>query len=253
MEMKDTLSLCSNSEEREMQRLQQKARISKASSMNGLRTLRFHFKYLSLVLQDFGDAASTFTRTFFEDMNKLEKHLIEEKLHENDCKTALTALRTMLEKIFNSELLKFLNFNFKKYTGLETQPFKDAMIVVMENTCFGKENSSSETVFSKSVKKSSLDSETKDVHAIKYKMSKVKKRCMAYVRSLHSHLQVLSKEDLKGTRIEHGFKWAFLSLFGQDDDTFTSMMFLSVDKLQKQINKDEFQDGSMVAFWVLNR
>ncbi|GJW16624.1 hypothetical protein Tco_0024060 [Tanacetum coccineum] len=44
---------------------------------------------------------------------------------------------------------------------------------------------------------------------------------MAYLRSLHSHLQVLSKEDLKGTRIEHGFKWAFMSLFGQDDDTFT--------------------------------
>ncbi|GKF39025.1 hypothetical protein Tco_0119086, partial [Tanacetum coccineum] len=28
-----------------------------------------------------------------------------------------------------------------------------------------------------------LDSETKDVHAIKYKMSKAKERCMAYFRS----------------------------------------------------------------------
>ncbi|GJV63220.1 hypothetical protein Tco_1474048 [Tanacetum coccineum] len=54
--------------------------------------------------------------------------------------------------------------------------------------------------------------ETKDVHAIKYKMSKTKERCMAYFRSLHSHLQVLPKEDLKGTRIEHGFKRAFMSL-----------------------------------------
>ncbi|GJS27865.1 hypothetical protein Tco_0488485 [Tanacetum coccineum] len=44
---------------------------------------------------------------------------------------------------------------------------------------------------------------------------------MAYFRSLHSHLQVLSKEDLKGTRIEHGFKRAFMSLFGHDSDTFT--------------------------------
>ncbi|GJY63556.1 hypothetical protein Tco_0465016 [Tanacetum coccineum] len=52
-------------------------------------------------------------------------------------------------------------------------------------------------------------SETKDVHAIKYKMSKSKERCMQYFRSLHSYLQVLSKEDLKGTRIEHGFKRAF--------------------------------------------
>ncbi|GKF72883.1 hypothetical protein Tco_0219215, partial [Tanacetum coccineum] len=59
--------------------------------------------------------------------------------------------------------------------------------------------------------------------------------------------------DLKGTRIEHGFKRAFMSLFGQDVETFTSMMFLNVDQLQKQLDKDEFQeDGSMTAFWVLN-
>ncbi|GJT64183.1 hypothetical protein Tco_1015663 [Tanacetum coccineum] len=77
---------------------------------------------------------------------------------------------------------------------------------------------------------------------------------MAYFRSLHSHLQVLSKEYLKGTRIEHGFKRAFMSLFGQDDDTFTSTMLLNVDQLQKQLNKDEFQeDRSMASFWVINR
>ncbi|GJQ95291.1 hypothetical protein Tco_0006430 [Tanacetum coccineum] len=63
----------------------------------------------------------------------------------------------------------------------------------------------------------------------------------------------LSKEDLKGTRIEHGFKRAFMSLFGQDVDTFTSTMLLNVDQLQKQLDKDEFQeDGSMAAFWVVN-
>ncbi|GJZ91975.1 hypothetical protein Tco_0664040 [Tanacetum coccineum] len=73
----------------------------------------------------------------------------------------------------------------------------------------------------------SLDSVTKDVHAIKYKMSKAKERCMAYFRSLHSHLQVLSKEDLKGTRIENGFKRAFISLSGQDVDNFTSTMLLN--------------------------
>ncbi|GJX89177.1 hypothetical protein Tco_0341191 [Tanacetum coccineum] len=97
-----------------------------------------------------------------------------------------------------------------------------------------------------------MDSATKDVHAIKYKMSKAKERCMAYFRSLHSHLQVLSKEYLKGTRIEHGFKRAFMSLFDQDVDTFTSIMLLNVDQLQKQLDKDEFQeDGSMEAFWVV--
>ncbi|GJR75697.1 hypothetical protein Tco_0088062 [Tanacetum coccineum] len=45
-----------------------------------------------------------------------------------------------------------------------------------------------------------------------------------------------------------------MSLFGQDDDTFTSTMFLNVDQIQKQTDKDDFQeDGSMTSFWVINR
>ncbi|GKA54198.1 gag-pol polyprotein [Tanacetum coccineum] len=123
------------------------------------------------------------------------------------------------------------------------------LALVIQNTCSEKEDTAS----SKSVKEISLDSAIKDVHAIKYKMSKAKERCMAYFRSLHSHLQVLSKEDLKGTRIEHGFKRAFMSLFGQDVDTLTSIMLLNIDQLQKQLDKDEFQeDGSMAAFWMIN-
>ncbi|GJR91203.1 hypothetical protein Tco_0215214 [Tanacetum coccineum] len=125
-------------------------------------------------------------------------------------------------------------------------------LVVIPNTCSKKEDSNSKTPSSKSVNESSLDSATKDVYAIKYKMSKSKERCMAYFQSLHSHLQVLSKEDLKGTRIEHGFKRAFMSLFGQDVDTFTSTMLLNIDQLQNQLDKDKFQeDGSMAAFWVI--
>ncbi|GJY60493.1 hypothetical protein Tco_0461150 [Tanacetum coccineum] len=46
-------------------------------------------------------------------------------------------------------------------------------------------------------------------------------------------------------------KGHFMSLFGQDVDTFTSTMLLNVDQLQKQLDKDKFQeDGSMTAFWV---
>ncbi|GJS23266.1 retrovirus-related pol polyprotein from transposon TNT 1-94 [Tanacetum coccineum] len=56
------------------------------------------------------------------------------------------------------------------------------------NSCSEKEDSNSETASSKSAKECSLNSETQDVHAIKYKMSKAKERCMAYFRSLHSHL-----------------------------------------------------------------
>nr|GEW31261.1 integrase, catalytic region, zinc finger, CCHC-type, peptidase aspartic, catalytic [Tanacetum cinerariifolium] len=37
---------------------------------------------------------------------------------------------------------------------------------------------------------------------------------------------VLSKEDLKCTRIEHGFKRAFMSLFGQESDTSTTFLVI---------------------------
>ncbi|GJT56166.1 hypothetical protein Tco_0991220 [Tanacetum coccineum] len=46
----------------------------------------------------------------------------------------------------------------------------------------------------------------------------------------------------KGTRIKHGFKRAFMLLFGQDVDTFTSTMLLNIDQLQKKLDKDDFQE-----------
>nr|GEV81849.1 hypothetical protein [Tanacetum cinerariifolium] len=63
-----------------------------------------------------------------------------------------------------------------------------------------------------------------------------------------------NSEFKERTRIEHGFKRAFMSLVRQDADTFTRTMFLNVDQLQKQLEKEEFQeDATMAAFWVINR
>ncbi|GJX42873.1 hypothetical protein Tco_0257863 [Tanacetum coccineum] len=252
----DTVSSCSTS------KVQEKTQLSRSRCMNSLREVKSQFKFLSETLQDFG-TIPIFKRTFSQDLDLLEQHLTKDILSHTDCNTTLTKLITKFENAFNSEFKEHM----QKYTRFNAQSFQDAMIfqelnvdslkvdlVVIQNTCSEKEDSNSETASNKSVKESSLDSATKDVHAIKYKMSKAKERCMTYFRSLHSHLQVLSKEDLKGTRIEHGFKRAFMSVFGQDNDTFTSTMFLNVDQLQKQLDKDDFQEnGSMAAFWVINR
>ncbi|GKE21718.1 hypothetical protein Tco_1433230, partial [Tanacetum coccineum] len=192
---------------------------------------------------------------------------VQEKtqLSKEGCMKSLKALQSQFT--FLTDTLKDfeLRERIHKYTAFDAQSFKDTMIHDMDSiekymleiilhqqeTQQLKENSNSETALIKSVKDCILDSETKDVHAIKNKMSKAKERCMTYFHSLHSHLRVLSNEDLKGTRIEHGFTRAFMSLFGQDDDTFTSTMFLNVDQLQKKLDKDEFQeDVSMAAFWM---
>ncbi|GJS36297.1 hypothetical protein Tco_0534679 [Tanacetum coccineum] len=176
--------------------------------------------------------------TIIGDMDFIKKYMLETILHQQEIQKLLTEKKLLQTQEVQSNIV---------------QAFK-ANSIVMENTCSEKENSNSEPTFNKSVKENSLDSEIKNVREIKYKMSKAKERCMAYFRSIHSHLQVLSKEDLKGTHIEHGFKRAFMSLFGQDDDTFTSTMFIHVDQLQEQLDNDEFQEErSMAAFWVINR
>ncbi|GJV73799.1 hypothetical protein Tco_1493794 [Tanacetum coccineum] len=54
-------------------------------------------------------------------------------------------------------------------------------LIVIQNTCSEEEESNSETASSKSVKECSLNSETKDVHAIKYKMFKSKRKMHAYI------------------------------------------------------------------------
>ncbi|GJT15998.1 hypothetical protein Tco_0874704 [Tanacetum coccineum] len=83
---------------------------------------------------------------------------------------------------------------------------------------------------------------------------KAKKSCMVSFRKLHSHLKRLSHDKLKGTRTESGFKCAFATLFGQDVETFIGTMFLNVDQLEKQLDKEEFQEiGSMTSFKVLKK
>ncbi|GJU82513.1 hypothetical protein Tco_1284878 [Tanacetum coccineum] len=126
MEPKDTLSSCSVSKDHEIQRLQKKLRISKASSMNGLKALQSNFKSLSGVF-DFG-GVPTLKRTFSQDMDSLEKHPTKEIFHEIYCKIALTKLRTMFENTFNSELKEHI----QKYTIFDAQSFKDTMIGDMD-------------------------------------------------------------------------------------------------------------------------
>ncbi|GKE79156.1 hypothetical protein Tco_1545276 [Tanacetum coccineum] len=75
---------------------------------------------------------------------------------------------------------------------------------------------------------------------------------MISFRLLHSLLMVFSNNDLKGTQIEGCFERAFAALFDQDIQTFRSSMLQNLDQLEKQLDKEEFQEtGSMDAFIVL--
>ncbi|GJT76081.1 hypothetical protein Tco_1042806 [Tanacetum coccineum] len=93
---------------------------------------------------------------------------------------------------------------------------------------------------------SSTDSQMQQIQ------DKAKRSCMVSFRRLHSHLKLLSNNNLKGTQTEYGFKRAFATLFGQDLETFTGTMFLNMDQLEKQLDNEEFQEiGSMAYFKAL--
>nr|GFA00274.1 hypothetical protein [Tanacetum cinerariifolium] len=81
---------------------------------------------------------------------------------------------------------------------------------------------------------------------------KAKKSCMVSFRQLHSHLKRLSQSDLQGTQTESGFKCAFATPSCQDTETSIGTMFLNVEQLEKQLDKEDFQEiGSMATFNVL--
>nr|GEY45952.1 hypothetical protein [Tanacetum cinerariifolium] len=62
---------------------------------------------------------------------------------------------------------------------------------------------------------------------------------------------LIKPSSLDGTRIEYGFKRAFATLFLQDVEIFTGTMFLNVDQLEKQLDKEEFQEiGPVAAFRI---
>ncbi|GJT51748.1 hypothetical protein Tco_0977905 [Tanacetum coccineum] len=98
---------------------------------------------------------------------------------------------------------------------------------------------------------SNSNSQERELYQLQQMQHKAKESCMKSFRLLQSHLQVLSYNDLK---INGCFERAFATLFEQDVQTFTGIMLLNLDQLEKQLDKDEFQgDRSMDVFCVINK
>nr|GEZ88374.1 hypothetical protein [Tanacetum cinerariifolium] len=98
-------------------------------------------------------------------MDSIGKYMLEIILHQQRTLQLLKQKKLMQTQEDHSNLIPALNIDSLKVD-----------LVVIQNTYPEKEDSNSETASSKSVKESSLDYATKDVHAIKYKMSKGQKK-----------------------------------------------------------------------------
>ncbi|GKD91674.1 hypothetical protein Tco_1367181 [Tanacetum coccineum] len=195
-----------------------------------------------------------FRRTFAQDLDLLEQHLTKEIISQTDYKEyliTLSILTTSLKMNFNSEFKE----RMQKYTRFDAQSFKDAMICNMDS--IGKymleiilhQQRNPHLLKEKKLMQTQED-HSNPIQALNIDSLKVE---LAVIQNTCSE-----KEDTNSGRlhpaisdcIEHGFKRAFMSLFGQDVDTFTSTMLLNVDQLQKQLDKDEFlRRWIHAAFW----
>nr|GEY26130.1 hypothetical protein [Tanacetum cinerariifolium] len=257
METKDSLSSCSSSKEQEIKQLQMQTKNSKENSLNNLHALQSTIQHLSSsnysMYNKFRDAfhrlfeadERTFKTVLSLNMQNLERQLNKETLHQKDSNFDLRVIKVQFEPFIHSKLLEPSNYNsydletrqdFKEYTQMEAQTFKETIIQHMnsiEQCIVERENL--EQVLQKRLNERKLQiqgctfQEVKALYAIL--KDNAKKRCMVSLRQLHSHLKRLSQNDLQGSQTESGFKRAFVTIFGQDLETFTGTMFLNVEQL----------------------
>ncbi|GJY17434.1 hypothetical protein Tco_0388925 [Tanacetum coccineum] len=125
--------------------------------------------------------AQSFKDTMICNIDFIEKYMLEMTLHQQEIQKLLTEKKLQQIQEVQSNAVQALKVDS----------------VFIENTCSGKENSNSETAFSKSAKKSSVDSETKDVHAIKYKMSKTQESKVDSGKALNVGLVVTESNGIE--------------------------------------------------------
>ncbi|GKC82959.1 hypothetical protein Tco_1138676 [Tanacetum coccineum] len=88
----------------------------------------------------FSNDVKTFKFELFHNMNNLEKQLNKETLHEQNSKSDLSVIKVQFDKFLHSKELKPSNYdgchvreNFKDYTQMEAQSFKDLIIQQMDS------------------------------------------------------------------------------------------------------------------------
>nr|GEV15770.1 hypothetical protein [Tanacetum cinerariifolium] len=185
-------------------------------------------------------------------MNAPEQQLTKETIIESNCQNAFKVLKTPFEKIFTSVLINpssldgtYARKDFHAYTGMEPQLFKE---IILKNFDFIENDMLKTIIHAQTIQQRLDDKELQiqecTVQEVKASDAilevKAQERCMVSFRLLHLHLKLLSNNNLKGTRIEYGFKRAFATLFGKDVETFTGTMFLNMDLLEKQLDNKEF-------------
>nr|GEX03962.1 hypothetical protein [Tanacetum cinerariifolium] len=164
-----------------------KEEYQETGSMNAFKALKRHFQLLISFQYNFEGFNELMIRKYFLAYTRTEVQQFRNTLiqHMESVKKSIDE-RAQHQRAYDSRM-NDRRMQSKEKKKLQIQEVQSNTVheskvgsIVMKNTCARKENGTSETASSKTVKETSLDSATKDVHAIKYKMSKAKERCMTH-------------------------------------------------------------------------
>ncbi|GKE15040.1 hypothetical protein Tco_1422617 [Tanacetum coccineum] len=188
----------------------------------------------------FGEEFKSFRDGFVRIMAQLEKQLDKEEIHVCDSKKCLTQLKKKFEKFFylkpKEDFHECDGRAFQSYSGYSIQEFKDRIVRYQKGIEKGIDvRAPHEEVLQ--IKEIDVNERRKkERHMIELEMLKLEKMTQKGECSNTGNAQ--RARQLKN----NGFHRAFSSLFGEDVEYFSPRLFFNVDKLEKQLNSEEFNE-----------
>ncbi|GKA52325.1 hypothetical protein Tco_0745521, partial [Tanacetum coccineum] len=183
-------------------------------------------------------------------MAQLEIQLDKEEIHECDSKNRLTRLKEKFEKYFyrkpKEDFRECDGSVFQSYSGCSIPKFKDWVVCYLKGIEKGIDARVSHEEVLRIKDKDVNERRKKERYVIELEMLKLEKMTQKGACSNTGNAQraKLSKKN--------GFHRAFSSLFGEDVEYFAPRLFFNMDKLEKQLNAEEFNEEiAMVVFKVL--
>ncbi|GJZ74572.1 hypothetical protein Tco_0639037, partial [Tanacetum coccineum] len=232
MEFQDIISSSLRKDMKELQSLQEKCKKSKRNAtkiFNGLSELE----------------------GFVRVMDYLELQLATEEVHEK----SISRVPTRKNYVVNTQGFRDLIIRFLEgiENGIDAKESHEEVLRIKErdvNERRKKERHMIELEMLKLEKMTQKGECSNTGNAQRAKLSQ--KKCLIHFRLLHTLLEDFSKEDLTNACFSSGFHRAFSSLFREEVQYFAPRLFFNLDKLEKQLNAEEFNEEiAMVVFKVL--
>nr|GEW51423.1 syntaxin-81 [Tanacetum cinerariifolium] len=172
---------------------------------------RFHISYAYNYAFEvlFGAKYDSFRDTIFQNMDRLNKQFAKEEFHDD-------IERVIVDRTHHENELRIRKDVKEKQEKLEMQ--KQEMMIQKSKCSSPGANSDAK------------------------RENQVKEKCIVQFRLLYTHLEFLSRRDSENTCSSSGFQWAFGFFFGEEVEYFAPRMFFNLDKLEKQLNNEEFDE-----------